>query len=53
MNHWLLTEHERDLDLPFWLMTLSYSVHQSRALRDWCDERMATLEKRGKVRNKR
>ena len=50
---WLHTEHERHPDLPFWLMTLTYGVHQARALRDWCDEALAALEKSGKVRNKR
>jgi len=49
---WLHTEHERHPDLPFWLMTLTYGVHQARALRDWCDETLAALEKSGKVRNK-
>jgi hypothetical protein len=53
MNRWLLTEHERDPDLPFWLMTLNYGVRQSRALRDLCDEMLATQENGGKVRNKR
>jgi len=50
---WLHTEHERHPDLPFWLMTLAYGVHQARALRDWCDETLAALEKSGKVRNRR
>jgi PadR family transcriptional regulator, regulatory protein AphA len=50
---WLHTEHERHPDLPFWLMTLTYGVRQARALRDWCDETLAALEKSGKVRNKR
>jgi len=50
---WLHTEHERHPDLPFWLMTLTYGVHQARALRNWCDETLAALEKSGKVRNKR
>ena len=50
---WLHTEHERHPDLPFWLMTLTYGVHQARALRDWCDETLAALEKSGKVRIKR
>jgi hypothetical protein len=31
----------------------SYGVHQPQALRDWCDEMLATLEQRGKVWNKR
>jgi hypothetical protein len=53
VNLWLLTEYERDPDVPFWLMTPSYGVHQPRALLDWCDEVPATLEKRGKLRNKR
>ena len=50
---WLHTEHERHPDLPFWMMTLTYGVHQARALRNWCDETLAALEKSGKVRNKR
>ena len=53
VEHWLHTEHERHPDLPFWLMTLSYGVHQARALRDWCDETLTALEKSGQVRNKK
>lgn len=52
VERWLHTEHARHPDLPFWLMTLSCGVHQARALRDWCDETLAALEKIGK-RNKR
>ncbi len=50
---WLQTEHDGSPDLRYWLITLGYGVHQARALRDWCDETMAALEKSDKVRNKR
>ena len=53
VEHWLHTEHGRHPDLPFWLMTLSYGVHQARALRDWCNETLTALEKRGKARRKK
>jgi PadR family transcriptional regulator AphA len=46
-------EHKRNPDLSFCLMTLSYGFHQARALRDWCDETLAALEKSGKVRKER
>jgi PadR family transcriptional regulator AphA len=49
----LRREHEQHPDLPFWLMTLTYGVHQARALRDWCDGTLAALEKNSKARNKR
>jgi DNA-binding PadR family transcriptional regulator len=50
---WLRKEHELHPDLPFWLMTLSYGVHQSRALRDWCDESLAILEKNDGTKTRR
>ena len=50
---WLHTEHERHLICLFGLITLTYGVHQARALRDWCDESLAALEKSDTVRNKR
>ena len=50
---WLNKERKGHPDLPFWKMTLSYGLHQARALRDWCDETLAALEKNGKVRSKR
>lgn len=53
VEDWLHAEHERHPDLPFWLMTLSYGAHQARALRDWCDETSAMLEKNGKPPTKR
>jgi hypothetical protein len=31
----------------------AFGVHQARALRDWCDETLAALQKSGKVRDKR
>lgn len=30
--------------LPYWLMTVSYGQHLTRALMAWCDESLATLE---------
>lgn len=30
--------------LPYWLLTLSYGKHVSKALIDWCDEALALLE---------
>jgi Virulence activator alpha C-term len=53
VERWLHTEHEGHPDLTFWMMTLSYGVHQARALRDWCDETLAALEKSGKARKKK
>ena len=53
VERWLHAEHEGHPDLPFWMMTLSYGVHQARALRDWCNETLAALGKRGKLRNKK
>ncbi len=35
------TEHP---GLPYWLMTISYGRHITRALIEWCDESLATLE---------
>ena len=40
----LHSQYEGHADRPFWLMTLSYGAHQSRALRDWCDESLAARE---------
>lgn len=50
---WLNKEYKGRPDLPFWLMTLSYGLHQARALRDWCDETLAALEKGAKGRTER
>ncbi len=38
IERWLKTEHAHHPGLPYWLMTLSYGRHVSRALLDWCDE---------------
>jgi PadR family transcriptional regulator, regulatory protein AphA len=32
-------------DLPFWLMTASYGLHEARALSEWCDETLAQCQK--------
>ena len=39
----LRAEHAAHPDLPFWLLTLSYGEHVSRALVAWCDEAARTL----------
>jgi DNA-binding PadR family transcriptional regulator len=39
----LQSEHEHHPDLPFWSMTLSFGLHQARAMRAWCDETLAEL----------
>src|SRR4029077_18260094 len=50
VERWLHAEHEGHPDLPFWMMTLTYGVHQAQALRDWCDQTLAALGKSGKAR---
>jgi len=42
----LQTERSTFADLPYWLATLSYGKHVSRALVDWCDESLAALNHR-------
>jgi DNA-binding PadR family transcriptional regulator len=39
----LRAEHAAHPDLPFWLLTLSYGQHVSRALVAWCDAAAHTL----------
>jgi DNA-binding PadR family transcriptional regulator len=39
----LRTDHAAHPDLPFWLLTLSYGEHVSRALVAWCDAAARTL----------
>lgn len=41
--------HSGDADLPYWLITVRYGRHVSRALLDWCDETLGTL---GELRRK-
>ena len=41
---WLKTEQAGHPGLPYWLMTVSYGQHVSRALLAWCDESLHTLE---------
>lgn len=35
--------HSGQSDIPFWLMTLSFGKHRSRATIAWCDETIKTL----------
>ena len=44
IEQWLNTAHAGHPGLPYWLMTLSYGQHVSRALLDWCDETVGALE---------
>jgi DNA-binding PadR family transcriptional regulator len=39
----LRADHAAHPDLPFWLLTLSYGEHVSRALVAWCDAAARTL----------
>jgi PadR family transcriptional regulator, regulatory protein AphA len=40
---WLQAEKRENPERPYWLMTLSYGRHASRALLAWCDETLETL----------
>ncbi len=44
IEQWLQTEHADHQGLPYWLMTISYGQHVSRALLDWCDETLERLK---------
>lgn len=37
------TEYADRAELPYWLLTLSYGQHVSRALLEWCDEAERTV----------
>lgn len=39
----LRAEHSTSVDLPYWLVTLSYGRHTSRALIAWCDESLVAI----------
>jgi hypothetical protein len=43
----LRADHAAHPDLPFWLLTLSYGEHVSRALVAWCDAAAEMLAARG------
>lgn len=43
-------EYADNSNLPYWLLTVSYGQHVSRALLDWCDEALAKLNKMAKSR---
>ena len=40
----LQEEYRQDLQLPFWLMTLSYGRHSCSATIAWCDETLQQLD---------
>ncbi len=44
------TEYADNSNLPYWLLTLGYGQHVSRALVDWCDEALAKLNRMAKSR---
>lgn len=44
IEQWLRTAKTGHPGLPYWLMTLSYGQHVSRALLDWCEETTSVLE---------
>ena len=41
---WLRRDYSDHPGLPYWLMTLSYGQHVSRALLGWCDESLEKLK---------
>jgi DNA-binding PadR family transcriptional regulator len=43
IERWLKETEAEHPGLPYWLMTVSYGKHVTRALTDWCDETLATL----------
>lgn len=43
VEKWLRSEHKKHTDLPFWLITLSYGLHEAQALKAWSDETLAVL----------
>ncbi|HZH29729.1 MAG TPA: PadR family transcriptional regulator [Pyrinomonadaceae bacterium] len=45
-------EYADNSNLPYWLLTVSYGQHVSRALLDWCDEALLKLNKTAKSRKK-
>ncbi len=44
IERWLHEHQSTHPGLPYWLATLSYGRHVSRALVEWCDETIRTLE---------
>lgn len=41
---WLKAQHTGNPALPYWLMTVSYGQHVSRALIDWTEETLGILD---------
>ena len=39
-----IQNYEMEVGLPYWLITINYGKHFSRAMLAWCDETLATLE---------
>ena len=44
----LTREYPDDADAPYWLMTVRYGQHISRALLEWCDSTLAELHRMAK-----
>jgi PadR family transcriptional regulator, regulatory protein AphA len=49
----LRAEHADDPNLPFWLMSLSYGIHQARGLLNWSVEALAEIEEADKKTSNR
>jgi PadR family transcriptional regulator, regulatory protein AphA len=43
-------KHAQHPQMPYWLMTLRYGVHEAEALLAWCDETVAALTQLKRVR---
>jgi PadR family transcriptional regulator AphA len=45
----LTRQHAGHLELPYWLMTLSYGRHRSEAVVAWCNETLSSFAKLQKI----
>jgi hypothetical protein len=46
-------ENAGNPNLPYWLMTVSYGEHVSRALVQWCDKTLAELKRLAKSESRK
>jgi len=44
------THQARNPAMPYWRMTARYGIAEAKAVRAWCDETLAELDKRGLVK---
>ncbi len=51
IEDWVKSDHEENLELRYWLMTVSFGQHVYRALSQWCSETLATLNRMAQETN--